>query len=78
MLSVQREKTLVTCLSYMKHLFGLYQASLNDKRKDVEADSVLQSDDSNDDPIDITHFDVSNFFDIPEKAIDHLVGDRNI
>ncbi|XP_073130786.1 uncharacterized protein [Henckelia pumila] len=51
-----------------KHLVDLYQSSMKEKGK-IEANLV-----DSDDPVDITHLDVSDFFAHPDGNIDHLIG----
>ena len=48
-----------------------YQASI--KRKEVEMNFI-----DSDGPIDLTHLDVSDFFENPNGKIDHLIGDGNV
>ena len=54
-----------------KHLVNLYQASI--KGKEVEMNFI-----DNDGTVDLTHLDVSNFFENPNKKIDHLIGEENV
>ena len=67
-----------------KHLVDLYQASIKEKGKGIETNFVDYND--FEDPmnyldlpngIDMTHFDVSNFFNDDGK-IDNLIGDGNV
>ncbi|XP_073138958.1 uncharacterized protein [Henckelia pumila] len=51
-----------------KHLMDLYQKSMKGKIK-IETIFV-----DTDDPVDITHLDVSDFFAHPDGNIDHLIG----
>ncbi|XP_073121969.1 uncharacterized protein [Henckelia pumila] len=51
-----------------KHLVDLYQNSIKEKEK-IETNFL-----DNDDPVNITHLDVSDFFARPDRNIDHLVG----
>ncbi|XP_073057155.1 uncharacterized protein [Primulina eburnea] len=51
-----------------KHLLDLYQKSIKENGK-MEINFV-----DNDDPIDITHLDVSDFFANPDGNIDNLIG----
>ncbi|XP_073121511.1 uncharacterized protein [Henckelia pumila] len=51
-----------------KHLVDLYQSSMKEKGK-IEANLV-----DSDDPVDITHLDVSDFFAHPDGNIDNLIG----
>ena len=60
-----------------KHLVDLYQASLNGKGKEtnfVDHNNFLDSFDG----VDVTHLDISDFFEDPTGKIDHLIGDRNV
>ncbi|XP_060182876.1 uncharacterized protein LOC132612806 [Lycium barbarum] len=52
-----------------KHLVELYQASIKRKEKNPEANFISEN------QIDITHLDVADFFEHPERKIDHLIGD---
>ena len=54
-----------------KHLVNLYQASI--KGKEVEM-NVIDSDSQ----VDLTHLNVSDFFENPNGKIDHLIGDENV
>ena len=54
-----------------KHLVGLYQASI--KGKEVEMNFI-----DSDGQVDLTHLDVSDFFENPNGKIDHLIGDGNV
>ena len=56
-----------------KHLVELYQASLKAKGKEVETNFI-----DHDEPIDITHLDVSDFFEDPNGNIGHLIGDGHV
>ena len=56
------------------HLVKLYQTSLKEKSKDKIETNLIDGDD----PVDITHLDVSNFFEDPNGKIDHLLGDGNV
>ena len=56
-----------------KLLVDLYQASIKVKRKEVEMNFI-----DGDDLVDLTHLDVSNFFEDPNGKIDHLIGDGNV
>ncbi|XP_073128547.1 uncharacterized protein [Henckelia pumila] len=51
-----------------KHLVDLYQSSMKENGK-IEANLV-----DSDDPVDITHLDVSDFFAHPDGNIDHFIG----
>ncbi|XP_070026546.1 uncharacterized protein [Nicotiana sylvestris] len=53
-----------------RYLVELYQASLNNKGP--EANFVSDND------FDITHLDVTNFFERPNGKIDHLIGDGSM
>lgn len=55
------------------HLVKLYQASIKKKGKKVETNFI-----DHNDPVDITHLDVSDFFEEPNGKIDHLIGDGNV
>ena len=56
------------------HLVKLYQTSLKEKGKEkIETNFI-----NGDDPVDITHLDVSYFFEDPNGKIDHLIGDGNV
>ncbi|XP_060177704.1 uncharacterized protein LOC132607629 [Lycium barbarum] len=55
-----------------KNLVELYQASLKKKKKNPEANFISE------DQVDITHLDVTNFFEHSEGKIDHLIGDRSV
>ena len=56
-----------------KHLVDLYQASIKVKGKEVEINFI-----DSDGPMDLTHLDVSDFFENPNGKIDHLIGDGNV
>ena len=63
------------CLSYFK-AFGWPLSSLNKskmKGKEIEM-NFIDSDGS----VDLTHLDVSNFFENPNGKIDYLIGDGNV
>ena len=66
------ERTLVTYFSYSKTFF-LYQASIKAKGNEVEMNFI-----DSDDLVDLTHLDVLNFFENPNRKIDHLIGDGNV
>nr|XP_009787129.1 PREDICTED: uncharacterized protein LOC104235139 [Nicotiana sylvestris] len=53
-----------------RHLVELYQASL--KNKSSEANFVY------DNKFDITHLDVTDFYERPDGKIDHLIGDESL
>ena len=54
-----------------KHLVDLYQTSI--KGKEVEMNFI-----DNDGTVDLTHLNVSNFFENPNGKIGHLIGDGNV
>ena len=56
-----------------KHLVNLYQALIKGKGKKVEMNFI-----DSDDPVDLTHLEVSDFFENPNGKIDHLIGDGNV
>ena len=56
-----------------KHFVNLYQASIKAKGKEVEMNFI-----NSDGLVDLTHLDVSNFFENPNRKIDHLIGDGNV
>ena len=58
-----------------KHLVNLYQASIKDKGKNIEVNFL---DDDGDGGVDLTHFDVSDFFEDPTGNISHLIGDGHV
>ncbi|XP_059654531.1 uncharacterized protein LOC132301281 [Cornus florida] len=58
-----------------KYLVDLYRASMNDKGKGKEIEMNFMNDDLT---IDITHFDVSDFFTDTSGSGDHLIGDGNV
>ncbi|XP_028795603.1 uncharacterized protein LOC114751095 [Neltuma alba] len=66
-----------------KHLVDLYQESLKNKNKNknkgkepkVETNFVGEKGDSDYSNMDVTHFDVTDFFANPDGRIDHLIGD---
>ncbi|XP_075077245.1 uncharacterized protein LOC142163985 [Nicotiana tabacum] len=53
-----------------RHLVELYQASL--KNKGPEANFVSNNE------FDITHLDMTDFFEHPDGKIDHLIGDKSV
>ena len=65
------ERTLVTTCRTPKHLVDLYQASI--KGKEVEMNFI-----DSDGQVDLTHLDVSDFFENPNGKIDNLIGDGNV
>ena len=58
-----------------QHLVDLYQASFKDKGKNIEVNFL---DDDGDGGVDLTHFDVSDFFENPTGNISHLIGDGHV
>ncbi|XP_020207825.1 uncharacterized protein LOC109792800 [Cajanus cajan] len=60
-----------------KHLVELYQESLNMKKK-IEIHFAYEDGDSDYDRMDVTHFDVTDFFTDPNGKIDHLIGDGSV
>ena len=54
-----------------KHVVDLYQASI--KRNEVEMNFI-----DSDGQVDLTHLDVSDFFENPNGEIDHIIGDENV
>ena len=56
-----------------KHFVNLYQALIKGKGKKVEMNFI-----DSDDPVDLTHLEVSDFFENPNGKIDHLIGDGNV
>ena len=58
-----------------KHLVDLYQASIKDKGKNIEVNFL---DDDGDGGVDLTHFDVSYFFEDPTGNISLLIGDGHV
>ena len=67
------ERTLVSFSRTPKHLANLYQASKKAKGKEIETNFI-----DHENPIDITHLDVSDFFEDPKGKIDHLIGDGHV
>ena len=68
-----------------KYLIDLYQASIKEKGKGIEMNFAHHSDPEDhmgysDIPnkVDITHLDVSDFFEDANGKIDHLIGDGNV
>ena len=60
-----------SCICYMAdHLIKFYQTSLKEK---IETNLI-----DGDDPVDITHLNVSDFFEDPNGKIDHLIGVGNV
>ena len=58
-----------------KHLVDLYQASIKDKGKTIEVNFL---DDDGDGGVDLTHFDVYDFFKDPTENISHLISDGHV
>ena len=56
-----------------KHFVDLYQSSIKAKGNEVEMNFI-----DSDGPMDLTHLDVSNFFENPNGKIDHLIDDGNV
>ena len=56
------------------HLVKLYQTSLKEKSKDKIETNLIDGDD----PVDITHLDVLDFFEDTNGKIDHLIGDGDV
>ncbi|KAM3376100.1 hypothetical protein P3S68_014814 [Capsicum galapagoense] len=56
----------------LKHLVDLYQASLKKKKRNPEANFLSKNN------VDITCLDVADFFEHPERKIDHLIGDGSV
>ena len=56
-----------------KHLVDLYQALIKAKGKDVKMNFI-----DSDGPVDLTHLEVSDFFENPNRKINHLIGDGNV
>ena len=67
------ERTLITYLLYSKHFVDLYQASIKAKGNEVEMNFI-----DSDGLVDLTHLDVSDFFENPNGEIDHIIGDENV
>ena len=68
-----------------KHLVDMYQAFAKEKGKWIEMNFAHHSDLEDhmgyfDTPngVDITHLDVSDFFEDPNGKIDHLIGDEDV
>ena len=68
-----------------KHLTDLYQAFTKEKGKGIEMNFACHSDPEDhmgyfDTPngVDITHLDVSNFCEDPNRKVDHLIGDGDV
>ena len=58
-----------------KHLVDLYQASIKDTDKNIEVNFL---DDDGDGGVDVTHFDVYDFFENLTRNISHLIGDGHV
>ena len=56
-----------------KHFVDLYQALIKVKGKEVEMNFI-----NSNGQVDLTHLDVSDFFENPNGKIDHLIGDGNV
>ena len=56
-----------------KHFVDLYQTSIKAKGKEVKMNFI-----DSDDPVDLTHLDVSDFSENLNGKIDHLIGDGNV
>ena len=56
-----------------KYLANLYQALIKAKENEVELNFI-----DSDGLMDLTHLDVSDFFENPNGKIDHLIGDKNV
>ena len=56
-----------------KHFVDLYQALIKAKGKEVKMNFI-----DSDGPVDLTHLDVSDFFENPNGKINHLIGDGNV
>ena len=56
------------------HLVKLYQTSLKEKCKEKIETNLIDGNDV----VDITHLDVSDFFEDLNGKIDHLIGDGNV
>ena len=61
-----------TCCT-SKHFVDLYQALIKVKGREVEMNFI-----DNDGPVNLTHLDISNFFENPNGKINHLIGDENV
>ena len=68
-----------------KHLANLYQASTKEKGKGFEMNFSCHSDPKDNmgyfdtrNGVDITHLDVSDFFEDPNGKIDHLIDDGDV
>ena len=62
-----------TC-STADHLIKLYQTSLKEKGKEKIETNLINGDN----PMDITHLHVLDFFEDPNGKIDPLIGDGNV
>ena len=56
-----------------KHLVDLYQSSKKAKGKEIEINFM-----DHENPIDITHLDISYFFEDQNRKIDYLIGDGHV
>jgi hypothetical protein len=68
-----------------KYLVELYQASIKEKGKEIEMNFAHYSDPEDNmgysdilNKVDITHLDVSDFFEDANGKIDHLIGNENV
>ena len=68
-----------------KYLVDLYQASIKEKMKEIEINFAHHGDPEYHmgykditNKVDITHLDVSDFFEDANGKIDHLIGDGNV
>ncbi|XP_059277637.1 uncharacterized protein LOC132031728 [Lycium ferocissimum] len=55
-----------------KHLVELYLASLKKAEKNAKANSISEAN------VELMHLDVVDFFELPERKIDHLIGDGSV
>ena len=56
-----------------KHLVDLYQSSKKAKEKEIETNFM-----DHENPIDITHLDISDFFEDQNRKIGYLIGDGHV
>ena len=61
-----------TCCT-SKHLVDLYQVLIKAKEEKIEMNFI-----DCDGSMDVTHLNVSNFFENPSGKIDHLIVDGNV
>ena len=68
-----------------KHLVDLYQASIKEKEKGIETNFANHNDPEDSmnylhfpNGVDMTHFDVSDFFKDVDGKFDNLIGDGNV